>query len=111
MKCLKIDDKWLQLILAGKKTWEVRRTSTNCRERIALGNTKSKNYEGYATIAECRELSIDDLKKFGDKYRANEFIEGYAGERETLYAWGFSDITVEPKPKPYSYSTGSWCQT
>lgn len=54
MKCLKIDDKWLQLILAGKKTWEIRRTRTNMRGRIALGNTKSKKFEGYANITDCR---------------------------------------------------------
>jgi len=44
----------------------------------------------------------------GDKHQANEFIDGYAGERETLFAWVLSDISVEPKPKPYSYSTCPW---
>jgi hypothetical protein len=22
-----------------------------------------------------------------------------------------SDVSIEPNPKPYSYSTGSWCKT
>jgi ASCH domain len=99
------------LILAGKKTWEIRRTRTNTREWIALGNTNSKNYEGYATIIDCKELNVKDLKKFGDKHQANEFLDRYAGERETLFAWVLPDITVEPSSKPYSYSTGSWCKT
>jgi hypothetical protein len=111
LKCLKIDDKWLQLILAGKKTWEIRRIRTNFRGRIALGNTRTKNYEGYATIVDCLEYTLEDLKKFGDKHQANEFVEAYAGERETLFAWVLSDISGEPNPKPYSYSTGSWCTT
>jgi len=68
MKCLKIDDKWIKLILAGKKTWEIRRTPTKFRGRIALGNTRTKKYEGYATIIECREYPVEDLKKFGDKH-------------------------------------------
>ena len=110
MKCLKIDDKWLQLILSGEKTWEIRRTQTNFRGRIALGNTKSKNYEGYANITDCKELSVKDLKKFGDKHQANEFLDGYAGERETLFAWVLEDIKVESNPTPYSYSAGSWCK-
>jgi len=97
--------------LAGKKTWEIRRTPTNYRGRIALGNTKSKKFEGYASIRDCQEFSVKDLKKFGDKHQANEFIEKYAGNRETLFAWVLSDVSVEANPKPYSFSTGSWCKT
>lgn len=102
MKCLKIDDKWLQLI---------RRTRTNMRGRVALGNTKTKNYEGYVTIRDCIEYSVKDLKKFGDKHQANGFIDKYAGDRETLFAWVLSDVAIETNPKPYSFSTGSWCKT
>lgn len=71
MKCLTIDDKWFRLIFEGKKTWEIRRTTTNFRGRIALGNTKSKKFEGYANITDCREFSVKDLKKFGNKNQAN----------------------------------------
>lgn len=84
---------------------------TNFGGRVALGNTKSKKYEGYAKIIECREYKVKDLEKFGDKHRANEFIDEYAGERETLFAWVLSEVSNEPNPKPYSYSTGSWCKT
>ncbi len=108
---LKDRHKWLRLILAGKKIWEIRRTQTNFRGRIALGNTKSKKFEGYATIIDCREYTVTDLKKFGDKHQANEFIDKYADKRETLFAWVLMDNAIEPKPKPYSYSTGSWCKT
>ena len=81
------------------------------RGRAALGNTKSKNYEGYANLTDCKEYNVKDLKKFGDKHQANEFIDQYAGEKKALFAWVLSDISVEPKPKLYSYSTGSWCNT
>lgn len=100
-----------QVALAGKKTWEIRRTQTNFRGRIALGNPKTKKHEGYATIIDCKEFRVKDLKKFGDKHQANEFLDEYAGDRETLFAWVLSDVWVEPEPKPYSYSTGSWCKT
>jgi hypothetical protein len=62
VKCLKINDKWLQLILEGKKSWEIRRTPTNFRGMIALGNTKTKNYEGYATINDRREAFTDEMQ-------------------------------------------------
>jgi hypothetical protein len=54
-----------------------------------------------------REYSVRDLKKFGNKHQANEFIAKYADKRETLFAWVLSDVSVEANPKPYSYSTGS----
>ena len=31
-----IKDEWLEMILSGKKTWEIRSTSTKKRERVAL---------------------------------------------------------------------------
>ena len=86
---------------------EIRRTQKNFRGQVALGNTKSKKFEGYATIIDCREYSVRDLKKFGNKHQANEFIAKYADKRETLFAWVLSDVSVEANPKPYSYSTGS----
>jgi hypothetical protein len=87
MKCLKVDYKWLRLILEGKKTWEIRRTNTNYRGRIALGNTKTKNYERYAILIDCKEYTTK------------------------TFAWVLSDVMVESNPKPYSYTTGSWCMT
>jgi hypothetical protein len=33
----------------------------------------------YATIHECSEYNVKDLKKFCDKHQANEFIDDYAG--------------------------------
>ena len=111
VKCLKINDRWLRLILEGKKVWELRRTNTNFRGRIALENTKTKNYEGYATIVNSGELTIEELKKHNDKHQANDFIDDYARGRDTLFAWALKDVEIEPIPKPYSYSTGSWCKT
>ncbi len=109
-KCLKIDDKWVNLILSGKKIWEIRRNNTKIRERVALGNTKTRRHVGYARIVDSIEISVKELKKHNDKHRANEFIDKYAKERKTLYVWVLDDIEVTSDPKPYSYSTGSWCK-
>jgi hypothetical protein len=111
MRCLKIDDKWVNLILSGNKTWEIRRRNTRIRERIALGNTKIKRCVGCARIVDSVEMTVEELKKHKDKHQANDFLDKYAKGRETLFAWVLEDVEVEPKPKPYPYSTGSWCQT
>ena len=110
MRCLKIDEKWVNLILNGTKTWEIRRRNTKIRERIALGNKEIKSVVGYAKIVDSIEKTVEDLKKYNDKHQAEDFIDKYANGRETLFAWVLEDIEVELIPKPYSYSTGSWCR-
>ena len=111
MRCLKIDDKWVNLILCGKKTWEIRRTNTRIRERIALGNKKTECYVGYASIVNSAEMTVKKLLQHNDKHQANNFIEQYAKGRKTLFAWVLKNVEGEPNPKHYSHSTGSWCKT
>jgi hypothetical protein len=94
MRCLKIDEKWVNLILNGSKTWEIRRKNTNIREQIALGNTKTMRVVGYAKIVDSVEKTVADLKKYNDKHQANDFLEKYADGRETLFAWVLEDIKV-----------------
>jgi hypothetical protein len=111
MRCLKIDEKWVNLILNGSKTWEIRRRNTKIRERIALGNKEIKRVVGYAKIVDSIEMELEDLKKYNSKHRANDFLDKYADGRATLFAWILEDIKIESKPKGYSFSTGSWCKT
>lgn len=111
IRCLKIDDKWVNLILNGTKTWEIRRTNTTIRERIALGNKKMKRVVGYAKIVDSVEMSIEELKKHNVKHQANDFLEKYADGKKTLFAWILEDVEVEAKPNPYSHSTRSWSKT
>jgi hypothetical protein len=110
MRCLKIDEKWVNLILNWSKTWEIRRRNTNIREQIALGNKEIKRVVGYAKIVDSVEMTLEELKKHYDKHQANDFLDRYANGRDTLFAWVLEDIEVEITPKPYSYSTGSWCR-
>jgi hypothetical protein len=55
-------------ILSGNKTLEIRRTNTKIRERIALGNTKTKRVVGYATIVDSVEMKVVELKKHNNKH-------------------------------------------
>ena len=109
MKCLKIHDRWLRLILSKQKDVELRRTPCRIRERVALGNTKTGLVEGYATIVDSREFSIKQLKRLNHRHHANTFIDAYAVGKDSLYVWFFNDVETEPNPYPYSFSTGSWC--
>jgi hypothetical protein len=67
--CLLIQDKYIKLILEKKKIWEVRTQELFRKgERIALGNTKSKNVEGYATVAEIKKKTVPEMKEHNDEH-------------------------------------------
>jgi hypothetical protein len=106
--CLLIKDKFIKLILDGKKIWEIRTQKLfKTGERIALGSTKTKNIEAYATIAEIKKMTVPEMKKHNDKHYANDFIDKLWKDREKLYAFVFSDVKRNPNPKPYPPSTGN----
>ncbi len=61
--CLLLHDEYIHLILEGKKTWEIRTQPLfEIGERIALGNTKTKQIEGYATIADIKKKTVPEMK-------------------------------------------------
>jgi hypothetical protein len=59
MRGLKIQGRWLSLILSGQKTMEVIGQYYKVRRlRIALGNSDSRNVEGYATVQDVIEIFL-----------------------------------------------------
>ena len=57
-----------------------------------------------------------ELKKYNDKHRANDFIDGYAKggkgqkERKTLFAWVLKEA-VRTESKPYLGHSVLWGKT
>jgi hypothetical protein len=95
--------------LAGIKTWEIRRTNIRFREKIALVAKEENRVVGYATIDNSIEMTIQELKEHNDKHHANSFLDKYAKNKRTLYAWVLKNVEFEPEFKIPSHSTGSWC--
>jgi hypothetical protein len=109
MKCLKINKKWLDLILNGEKDLELRRVKSNYSGQLALGEIESKQVVGYATLFTCLEFTREQLDSFANRHKASDFLDEYMKDRDTLYGYFLKNVRREPKPYPYSFSTGSWC--
>jgi hypothetical protein len=106
--CLLTHDKYINLILNGKKIWEVRTQELfEIGERIALGNTKSKLIEGYATVSDIKKMTVPEMKKHNDKHLANDFIDKRWKDRPLLYAFVLSDVEPSLEGKAYPRSNGS----
>jgi hypothetical protein len=104
---LSIKRKWLDLILSGQKTWEIRGTRTKKREVIALIESGSGLVLGEARIADSLLLSSSDLRNNVDKHR----IEDLSNIKyDKAYAWVLTDAKRHKDPQPYEHPQGavSW---
>lgn len=62
MKALVIRDRWIDLILDGRKVWEMRTRPTNIRGRIALARKGSGLLLGTAELLEVRDpLTAEEM--------------------------------------------------
>jgi predicted transcriptional regulator len=111
MKCLKVTEPFASLIVAGDKTWEIRRRPlTGIRGEIAIGSIDRKEVVGYVTVADAWACAVETLKKHNEFHFANKILDAYANGKTHLFVWYLQKARVEPNPYPYSYSTGSWCK-
>ena len=105
MRGLKIRGKWLQLILDGSKTMEVRNRHFKIGGmRIALGNSNTGNIEAYATVADVVEISRREIGKYENQHLATEWLTSNYGKNEILYGYILKDITRTPRQLPHPKS-------
>lgn len=62
MKGLIIKDPWIDLILDGKKKWEIRSSSTKIRGRILLIKSGTGCIWGEANLVDCFKVSDNQLQ-------------------------------------------------
>ena len=91
-KGLFVKSPWIDLILNGQKTWELRSKRTAKRERIALIESGSRLIKGTCEIVGVRgALRKSTLLKNLDKHQVpQERIEAGLG-RKRVYAWVMAD--------------------
>jgi hypothetical protein len=109
MDGLIIKSPYIEMILEGKKTWEIRGNKTTKRGKIALIKSGSKTVVGYChlvdvvgplTVAEY--CSAEKLHR-GDCRDARRYGLYY----NKTYAWVLTDIKKLKKPIPYTHPNGA----
>lgn len=68
MDGLIIKKHWLDLILSGKKTWEIRGSDTKKRGRIALIESGSGHVVGTCKLVDSYPVTLDDMEANQDKH-------------------------------------------
>lgn len=104
MKGLIIKQPWIDLILEGRKVWEIRGSNTKIRGRIALIQSGTKTVVGYADLVDCIPVSQEEYPLRKDKHCIDDcsvFPYKY------VYAWVLRNPVRIKKPIPYEHKLGT----
>lgn len=108
MKALIIRSPWIDLILAGKKTWEMRSRATNIRGRIALIKAGSGMVYGTAELLDCLPaLDSGQMRINQNHHGIPESAMASALANNWTTPWVLRDIRLLKAPVPYKHPSGA----
>ena len=105
MKALIIKQPWIDYILSGSKTWEIRGSKTSKREKIELIQSKSGCVVGSVELVDCIELSLDTYRASVDKHQIREGLDSLPYKK--TYAWVLKNPIRYKEPRPYKHPAGA----
>ena len=106
---LKIQGKWLSLILSEEKTMEVRSTYRKLiGQRIALGNSDNGLIEGYATVSNITEIEYSEIPKYHKYHLATPWLTNQYKDKSVVYGYLLKDVKRELNPEPYPKNYSIW---
>jgi hypothetical protein len=100
---------WIDMILDGRKTWEIRGSATSIRGRIALLRSGASRVAGVCDLLDCEgPLALDHL-------RANAQRAGFEADElpyKRTYAWILTNPVRLARPVPFEPKPGAviWLQ-
>ena len=102
-RALIIQKPWIELILQGNKTWEMRSTKTNIRGKIGLIEA------GTGLIVGEVEL-VDSLPEITNRQMRDNFEKHLVCDFSLLkkwkYPWVLKNAIRYKEPKPYAHKSG-----
>jgi hypothetical protein len=102
-----IKSPWIDMILAGEKTWEIRGSLTRVRGRIALIKSTSGQVWGTCEVADCvGPLSLGDLRGGAALHRIPQERLAELPYPRT-YAWVLRDAKPLVRPVSYVHPSGA----
>jgi hypothetical protein len=109
MKGLVVRSPWVELILDGAKTWELRGSPTRLRGRIALIRSGSGTVVGHCEIADVvgpltRAQLLSSTRRHCVKAG---HIPSVLGRYRKVYAWVLSKARRLKKPVRYRHPSGA----
>ncbi len=108
VKGLLIKSPWIEKILEGKKTWEIRGTNTRIRGTIALIRSGSSLVVGTCELVNVvGPLSLSDFRKTTKNHCVEPSAVGEHLPYKETYAWVLSNVKPLREPVPYKHPRGA----
>lgn len=107
VKGLIIDEPWIDLLLTGQKTWEMRSKNAKYRGWVGLIRSGSGLVSGVARLCDVgTPLSLDEMNRTFDKHRVPE--EMIREKKFNWFTpWKLTEILKLRKPVPYVHPNGA----
>ena len=107
-RALKLDHRWLQLLLDGSKTWEIRSSNTKWRGRVALASTETKLLHGDVEFVDSTPLSREDFAANVPQHRVQDpETTAKVHKYKRIFAWRIARPRTYVNPAPFPNPTGS----
>jgi hypothetical protein len=104
LSAIPIREPWIDMILDGEKTWEIRSKFTKKIGPVALIRSKSGTVVGTAKLSKVVEITASigraNARKMGMPPSEGADCEG-------LYAWVLEDVIKFKIPVPYKHPSGA----
>lgn len=107
LRALVIDQPWIELILSGQKSWEMRSTSTSIRGPIALIEKGSGTVVGTAILEDSRDpLTPLEMATWRHAHQIPAQLSEAAGFK-WFTPWVLSDVVRLSEPVGYRHPSGA----
>jgi hypothetical protein len=104
VKALIIKSPWIDLILQGKKKWEIRGSNTKTRGRIALIKSGTGTILGTVDLVDSKKITMSEYLQNKHNHCIEETIEiPYIN----IHAWIFQNPVIFENPIPYKHPQGA----
>jgi hypothetical protein len=100
-RALIVRQPWIDLILSGKKTWEMRSRPTNVRGKIGLIEQGSGLIVGECKIVDSDHIKLDPIEH-GLHY-SHHRVDDFNLLNKWCYAWEIEGAKRYDKPIPYQH--------
>ncbi|MEI5908710.1 ASCH domain-containing protein [Bacillus spongiae] len=106
MKGLLIKSPWIDHILQGNKTWEIRGSNTNIRGKIALIKSGTGKVFGTADLIGCKKLSFEEYKK-SEAFHLVPMVKDQTKPYKNIHAWVLDNPCIFKEPIRYHHPQGA----
>lgn len=106
MRGLIIKSPWMERILDGEKTWEIRGSTTKIRGKVALIRSGSGKVFGEVSIIDSKELTLKEYKE-SRKFHCIESETSQELPYKRTYAWVMGNPQFYEEPIAYKHPRGA----